>query len=233
VTVSDREQVRALVVEAVAQGARQHTACEMVGVAARTLQRWQRQETVEDGSRGPRTAPRNTLSQRERDQLVAMAARPEFCDASPHQIVPRLADRGEYLASESSLYRGLKAEYLLAPRGRATRAYEVTVPRTLFSGDIPYVPRSIRSQSSYLYLFVDVFSRKAVGAEVHAEESLEHSSRLLDTICREQGIEPHQVSVHADNGGGDERLDPAGHDATAGRHALVQSPVDQQRQSVF
>ena len=200
-TVSDREQVRALVVEAVAQGARQHAACEMVGVAARPLQRWQRQETVEDGSRGPRTAPRNTLSQRERDQLVAMAARPEFCNASPHQIVPRLADRGEYLASESSLYRGLKAEHLLAPRGRATRAYEVTAPRTLFSGDIPYVPRSIRGQSSYLYLFVDVFSRKAVGAEVHAEESLEHSSRVLDTICREQGIEPHQVSVHADNGG--------------------------------
>ena len=48
---------------------------------------------------------------------------------------------------------------------------------------------------------MDVFSRKAVGAEVHAEESLEHSSRLLDTICREEGIEPHQVSVHADNGG--------------------------------
>ena len=36
-TVSDREQVLALVAEAVAQGARQHTACEMVGVAARTL----------------------------------------------------------------------------------------------------------------------------------------------------------------------------------------------------
>jgi hypothetical protein len=40
-----------------------------------------------------------------------------------------------------------------------------------------------------------------VGAEVHAEESMAHSSRLLDTICREEGIAPHQVSVHADNGG--------------------------------
>ena len=52
-----------------------------------------------------------------------------------------------------------------------------------------------------LYLFVAVFSRKAVGAEVQAEESMEHSSRVLDTICRAEGIEPHQVSVHADNGG--------------------------------
>jgi putative transposase len=48
---------------------------------------------------------------------------------------------------------------------------------------------------------VDVFSRKAVGVEVHAEESLEHSSRLLDRICRAEGIEPHQVSMHADNRG--------------------------------
>ena len=65
--------------------------------------------------------------------MVAMAAR-------PHQIFPCLADRGEYLASESSFYRVLKTAHLLAHRGRATpahrarpRAYEVTAPRTLFS----------------------------------------------------------------------------------------------------
>ena len=198
----------ALVAEAVAQGSRQHTACEIVGIDERTLQRWQRPQTAEDGRRGPRTAPRNKLSQSERDQMVAMAARPEFCNTSPHQMVPRLADRGEYLASESSFYRVLKTEHLLAHRGRATpshrarpRAYEVTAPRTLFSWDITYLLSQIRGQHFYLYLFLDVFSRKAVGAEVHAEESMEHSSRLLDRICREEGIEPHQVSVHADNGG--------------------------------
>jgi transposase InsO family protein len=208
VIVEDRGQVLALVTEAVAQGSRQHMACETVGVNARTLQRWQRPETAEDGRRGPRTAPRHTLSQRERDQMVAVAARPEFCNVSPHQIVPRLADRGEYLASESSFYRVLKAEQLLAHRGRATpahrarpRAFEVTAPRTLFSWDITYLLSAVRGHYYYLYLFVDVFSRKAVGAEVHTEESMEHSSRLLDRVCRAEGIEKHQVSVHADNGG--------------------------------
>ena len=160
-TVEDRGQVLTLVTEAVAQGSRQHTACEMVGVAERTLQRWQRPETAEDGRRGPRTAPRPTLSYVERAQMVAMAARPEFCNASPHQIVPRLADRGEYLASESSCYRVLKTEQLLAHRGRATpahrarpRVYVVTAPRTLFSGDITYVPSSLRGQYYYLYLWL-------------------------------------------------------------------------------
>ncbi len=199
-TVSDRSAVLALVAEAVEQGSRQHPACEMVGVAERTLQRWQCPQTAEDGRRGPRTAPRNTLSQSERAQMVAMAARPEFGHASPHQIVPRLADRGEYLASESSFYRVLKTHDLLAHRGRATPAHRAR-PQTRFRGEITYVLSPIRGQYFYLYLFVDVFSRKAVGAEVHAEESMEHSSRLLDTICREEGIEPYQVSVHADNGG--------------------------------
>ena len=59
----------------------------------------------------------------------------------------------------------------------------------------------MRGQYYYLYLFVDVFSRKAVGAEVQAEASMEHSSRRINTICHAEGIEPHQVSVHADHGG--------------------------------
>lgn len=207
-TVEERGQVLTLVAEAVERGSRQRMACEMVGVAERTLQRWQRPETAEDGRRGPTTVPRNTLSPHEREQIVAIAARPEFCNTSPHQIVPRLADRGDYVASESSFYRVLKTEQLLAPRGRASsahrarpRAYDVTAPRTLFSWDITYLLSQIRGQYFYLYLFMDVFSRKAVGAEVHAEESMAHSAQLLERICREEGIEPHQVSVHADNGG--------------------------------
>ena len=207
-TVEERGHVLALVTDAVAQGARQHAACEMVGVAERTLQRWQCPETAEDGRRGPTTVPRHTLSPQEREQIMAIAARPEFCNVSPHQIVPRLADRGDYVASESSFYRVLKTERLLAHRGRATparqarpRAYDVTAPRTLFSWDITYLRSAVRGQYYYLYLFVDVFSRKIVGAAVHAEESMEHSSRLLERICRDEGIEPQQVSVHADNGG--------------------------------
>jgi transposase InsO family protein len=97
-------------------------------------------------------------------------------------MVPGLADRGEYLPSESSCYRVLKTAQLLAHRGRATpahrarpRAYVVTAPCRLFSWDITYLRSPIRGQYFYLYLFVDVFSRKAVGAEVHAEESMAHS----------------------------------------------------------
>lgn len=128
-TASDRRQVLAFVAEAVGCGSRQRMACEMVEVAERTLQRWQLPQMAEDGRRGPRTAPHNTLSQGERAQMVAMAAHPEFCHASPHQMVPCLADRGEYLASESSFYRVLQAEHLRAHHGRATPSHRGTAAR--------------------------------------------------------------------------------------------------------
>ena len=106
----------------------------------------------------------------ERAKLVAVATSAEFCDASPHQIVPRLADRGEYLASESTIYRVLKADKLLAHRGRSKprevarpRAFEATAPCQLFSWDITYLRSQIAGQFFYLYMFLDVFSRKIVG----------------------------------------------------------------------
>ena len=75
------------------------------------------------GPSGPRPAPRNTWSHRERAQRVALAAGPEFGHASPHQRVPRLAARGESRAAESSVDRVLKTHALLAQRGRATPAH--------------------------------------------------------------------------------------------------------------
>ena len=129
----------------------------------------------------------------------------------------------------------LETAHLLAHRGQATPshqarpcAYEVTAPRTLFSWDITYVPSSLLGQYYYVYLFVDVFSRKAVGAEVHAEESREHSSRLLDTILPRGGRREASGVRVCGHRGADERRDPAGAPAAAGRQALVPSPVGQQ-----
>ena len=119
-TGSDRSAVLARVAEAVAPRARQHTAWERVWGAERTRQRGQGPPTAEEGRRGPRPAPRNTWSHRERAQRVARAARPEFGHASPHQSVPRLAARGESRAADSSVDRMLKTHALLAQRGRAT-----------------------------------------------------------------------------------------------------------------
>ena len=205
---TDRSQVLTLVAEAVVDGSTQKRACEVVGVGERTLQRWQVPLTCNDGRRGPLTSPKNKLTPLEREKILMLAASSEFINKSPHQIVPSLADRGEFVASESSFYRLLKSEDLLAHRGRAKpaqmarpRSYEATAPRQLLSWDITYLLSQIRGQYFYLYLFLDVFSRKAVGAEVHECESMDHSARLIDKICKSEGIGKNQIVIHADNGG--------------------------------
>lgn len=193
--------------DGVAGGCRRGKVCAAIGVDERRLQRWVLSNGQEDQRRGPKAAPANKLTTAERERIVAIASTKEFCDMSPHQIVPKLADKGEYVASESSFYRVLKAKNLLAHRGRSRpksvarpRALEASAPRQLFSWDITYLRSRVQGQYFYLYLFLDVFSRKAVGWDVHEVESAEHSSMLLSKICRDENVDENQVSLHSDNG---------------------------------
>ena len=74
-------------------------------------------------------------------------------------------------------------------------------PNQIYSWDITYLLSAIRGQYYYLYLFLDIFSRKIVGAEVYEHESAELSSRLLVNICKSEGVNPDQITLHSDNGG--------------------------------
>ena len=104
---------------AVASGARRAVACAELGLDARTLERWRAPGVIDDGRHGPRRTPKNKLTRAERARIVEVATNEEFRDMSPKQIVPRLADRGQYIGSESTLYRVLRSEELMAHRGRA------------------------------------------------------------------------------------------------------------------
>jgi transposase InsO family protein len=123
--------------------------------------------------------------------------------------VPRLADQQRYIASESTFYRVLKAEKQLAHRRSERPAQARSKPRSvcadapnqLYSWDITYLPTTVRGQYFYLYLFLDVFSRKIVGWQVYAEESSVLASEVLTDLCAREAIQPAQVILHSDNGG--------------------------------
>ena len=103
-----------------ATGARREQACEELGVSVRTVQRWAHR--AEDGRPGAvRAAPSNKLSEAERERVLAIANEPAYASLAPHQIVPRLADEGVYVASESTFYRVLKAANQQHRRGRVRR----------------------------------------------------------------------------------------------------------------
>jgi putative transposase len=199
--------MRTLIAEAVAAGARQRPACELLGVSARTLERW-RARPADDARQGPRRTPPNKLTSAERRAVLATVNAAAFRNLSPNQIVPRLADAGRYLASESTIYRILRAEQQLQHRGRtkaavrrAPRAHVATGPDQVWSWDITYLQTPVRGQFRYLYLVMDIWSRKVVGWAVHEEEAAEHAARLFSEICRRSRLDPAGIVLHADNGG--------------------------------
>ena len=203
----ERMRVLALIDEAVAAGARQAQACAVLGVSARTVQRWARGGVHDGRPRASRPTPANALCAAERERAVALLCSEQWRDLSPKQIVPRLADEGVYIASESTLYRLLRQARLLAHRGRARaptprepRRHRAHAPNTVWSWDITYLPSAVRGQFYYLYLVSDVYSRKVVGWQVHASEDSEHAAALIRQACLDEGVEPAQLVLHSDNG---------------------------------
>ena len=197
-----------LVDEAVGAGARLEPACEMLGLSARTVQRWQDQDGGEDRRYGPKTEPANKLSEPERRQILSIANSPEYRDLSPKQIVPKLADQGLYIASESSFFRTLHEQQLINHRERSRPAsahrpseHVATGPWQVASWDITYLKTHVAGCFLYLYLVIDVWSRKIIGWEVHETECKELSSELVQRIAADADVDLAGWVLHADNGG--------------------------------
>ena len=195
-----------LVEETCALGARLDSVCERLGLSVRTVQRWLRPETAEDRRCGPRQSPPNRLTEAERQRLVEVANSERFRDASPKQIVPALADEGTYLASESSFYRELRRQQLMGHRGKAKAPtsrpkphFEATRPLQVWTWDITYLKSNVKGVFFYLYLVLDVYSRRIVGWDVHAQESSELAAALMRRAVDEAG-NPVGLTTHSDNG---------------------------------
>jgi transposase InsO family protein len=198
----------ALVDDAVRSGAHLERACEVLGIHVRTVQRWRVAGVGEDRRVGPRHRPRNALSVAERRRVLAIANSERFRDKSPKQIVPALADEGKYVASESTMYRLLRAEGQLAHRGRAKprankrpKEQVATAANQVWSWDITYLRSRVRGQFFYLYLVLDVWSRKIIGWTVRDDESMEAAARLIEHACRVEDVDARRLVLHSDNGG--------------------------------
>ena len=193
---------------AVKEGARRAKACEVLGISVRTLERWEKEPGGEGKRRGPKGKPAHAFTEEEKEQVVAVVNAAEYRDMPPSQIVPILADGGSYIASESTMYRILREEKLLTHRSasrprrhRRPAEYEATGPNQVWCWDITYLRSVVRGLFFYLYLVVDIWSRKIMGWEVHGTESSELASGLVLKACGENGVDPKGLVVHSDNGG--------------------------------
>jgi len=204
-SLAERGHIITMVQEAIVAGARQGPACEAISLSERTLQRWQSDKLREDQRPLRVQSPKNKLSELEREHLLTVVNSDEFGHLPPSQIVPRLADRGEYIASESTIYRALREANQLWHRGaerpaqrrHKPRALSATAPNQLFSWDITYLPTPVLGSYFYLYLFMDIFSRKIVGWQIYDAESSDLSSEVMRDICQRESIAPDQVVLHS------------------------------------
>jgi len=206
VSEDDRKECLKLITEAVQSGARKFMACDILEVKIRTVERWEL--NLIDGRCGPINKPFNAFSDEERSKILTIVNSSEFANLPPCQIVPKLADQGKYLASESSIYRILKANKMLVHRSKSRAKVHkkpaelmATKPNQIWSWDITYLKSKIKGIYYYLYLPMDIFSRKIVHYEVHEEENSTLSSAMINKAFFLNQIKKHELVLHSDNGG--------------------------------
>lgn len=198
-----------LIAEAQGAGARLIPACRVVGLTARTIERWRRCPDGEDQRRGPHQRPGNALTPTEENELAKILTSERYAGLSPKQLVPQLADEGLYLASESTIVRlqrrlGLRNKKRSIERTHTTRActvHRASGPNQVWSWDITWLPSVVRGQFFFLYLVMDVWSRRIVGWTVEAKESPELAAALVTRICDDTNLDPRGLVLHSDNGG--------------------------------
>ncbi len=180
-----------------------------------TLQRWRRQFAGNgdgvDRRKGSHRHVAHRLTEDERKRLLLTCNKPEFAALSPWQIVPVLADRGLYIGSERSYYRVLHAHGKDHRRGRARPPQEprpvprlrASGPNQVWSWDITYLPTNVRGVWLYLYLVIDVWSRKVVAWDVAEREDAAIAADLVGRACIRERISKGRkksLVLHADNG---------------------------------
>lgn len=202
----DRQKAIELVLEACTNGARKHKACELLELSVRTLERWQT-ESAADQRKGAYREVGNKLSEKERQLILNTVNSVEYRDLPPCQIVPILADKGIYIASESTIYRILREEKQLTHRRLSKPAkdkkkeeHEASGPNQLWSWDITYLPSQVKGIYFYLYMIMDIYSRKIVGWSIHSDQTAKQAANLIEQTCLDESIERDQVTLHSDNG---------------------------------
>ena len=183
-------------------------ACRAVGRARATHYRHHRKSPPppRPAPKPPRPQPR-ALSEQERQGVLEMLHSERFIDAAPPEVYATLLDEGIYLASVPTMYRILRSvDEVRERRRQATHpAYmkpELMAdgPNRVWSWDITKLLGPVKWTYYYLYVVLDIYSRYVVGWMLATRESASLAERLLADSVRKQGVDPDQLTIHADRG---------------------------------
>jgi len=209
ISASDRELAIQLIKEAVQARAREFKACEELGISQRTLKRWKKSGLEDQRPYAKHPEPKSKLSEEEVQVILDITNEKEFQSLPPSQIVPILADRGVYLASESTFYRVLRKYGRQYHPGRSNKPVRKQLsthvadgPNQIWMWDITWLPGPVKGMYYYLYLILDLYSCKVIAWEIWLEESAENASQLVRraVLAENIGKKEQPLVLHSDNG---------------------------------
>jgi len=154
-----------------------------------------------------RPTPARALAPAERQAVLAVLHEPRFVDLAPAEVYATLLDDKRYLCSERTMYRVLAENQEVRERRDQLRhpVYKkpellATGPNQVWSWDITKLLGPAKWTYYYLYVIIDIYSRYVVGWMVAHRESAALAKRLVTECCERQGIQPGQLTIHADRG---------------------------------
>jgi len=147
------------------------------------------------------------LTLEEQGRILTTVRSDRFADCAPAPIVATLLDEGVYLGSVSTIYRLLHSHDEVRERRNQLKHPKYRKPELIAGGpnqvwswDITKLRGPGKWSYFYLYVILDIFSRKAVAWTVADCESAELAKQLILNACLEEGIQPGQLTIHADRG---------------------------------
>ena len=182
-------------------------ACEALDLSRATFDR---RAKTPFGPPPPRRAPKpaRSLSGDERRQVLDVLHSERFADKAPREVWATLLDEGTWLCSVRTMYRILDSEKEVKERRNQLRHPQYKKPELLaeapnqvWSWDITKLKGPAKWTCFCLYVIMDIFSRCVVGWMIARRESAELARRLIEDSIEKQGIEPGQLTIHADRGG--------------------------------
>ncbi|MGE3328932.1 MAG: IS3 family transposase [Acidimicrobiia bacterium] len=180
-------------------------ACVLLGASRATVYR--RRRPPVSGPPASRPTPPNSLSEVERQHILAVLRSEEYCDLAPAQVWARLLDDGIYLCSISTMYRLLAVAGENRERRRqrthpARKKPELIArrPNQVWSWDITKLQGPERGVYYELFVIIDIFSRYVVGWMVSLAETGELAEAFIADALAVHGIDRDQLTLHADRG---------------------------------
>ena len=182
-------------------------ACAAVGLARSTFHRRQMAATRPPVVPRPRRRPARALAADERQGVLDLLREERFVDQAPAEVYATLLDEGLYRCSIRTMYRILHENDEVRERRQQLRHPAYVKPELLAEGpnqvwswDISKLMGPAKWTYFYLYVIIDIFSRRVVGWCVADTESAALFKPLFESAVDHHAVPPGQLTLHADRG---------------------------------